>query len=48
MVSVYWNGHQDILEIKGEGDAELLIPALPDFLRQVDLEARRLVIDDHE
>jgi len=48
VVSVYWNGHQDILEIKDEGGAELLIPAVPDFLRQVDLEARRLVIDDHE
>jgi 16S rRNA processing protein RimM len=48
VVGVYWNGHQDILEITGDDGAELLIPAVPEFLKQVDLTARHLVVDDHE
>jgi 16S rRNA processing protein RimM len=44
----YWNGSQDILEIKDQAGNELLIPAAGDFLREVDLAARRLVIDDHQ
>jgi 16S rRNA processing protein RimM len=48
VVGVYWNGHQDILEIRDDAGEELLIPALPEFLKEVDLGARRLVVDDHE
>jgi 16S rRNA processing protein RimM len=48
VTGVYWNGHQDILEIADEAGAELLIPAVPDFLVKVDLDARQLVVDDHE
>lgn len=48
VVGVYWNGHQDVLVIAGEDGAELLLPALPDFLVEVDLGAHRVVIDDHE
>jgi 16S rRNA processing protein RimM len=48
VVGVYWNGQQDVLTIRdGEAD-ELLLPAVPEFLREVDLPARRVVIDDHE
>ena len=43
----FWNGAQDVLEIRDAAGNELLIPAVPDFLREVDLSARRLVIDDH-
>ena len=46
--SVYWNGQHDILEIQEAAGAELLIPAVPAFLKRVDLVARQLVIDDHE
>ncbi|HEY0708948.1 MAG TPA: ribosome maturation factor RimM [Polyangia bacterium] len=52
VTSVFWNGRHDVLTIT-PADAtpkseERLIPAVPDFLVEVDLEARRLVIDDHE
>jgi 16S rRNA processing protein RimM len=48
VTGVYWNGHHDVLTITSADGTELLIPAVPDFLVEVDLEARRLVIDDHE
>jgi 16S rRNA processing protein RimM len=48
VIGVYWNGHQDILEITDDAGAELLIPAVPEFLKQVDLATRHLVVDDHE
>jgi 16S rRNA processing protein RimM len=44
----YWNGTQDILQIRGPEGEETLIPAVEDFLREVDLAGRRIVIDDHE
>jgi 16S rRNA processing protein RimM len=37
-----WNGAQDILVVKGE--AEILIPALPEFVRAVDLAKRRIEV----
>lgn len=49
--SVFWNGHHDVLVIgsgRDEDENEILIPAVPDFLVEVDLETRRLVIDAHE
>lgn len=42
----YWNGSQDVLEIRDAAGHELLVPAAGEFLRAVDLAARRLVIDD--
>ena len=48
VVGVYWNGCQDVLVIADQDGAELLVPALPDFLREVDLDGQRVVIDDHE
>lgn len=48
VTSGYWNGQHDVLEIRDEAGAELLIPAIPDFLREVDLPGARVVIDDHE
>jgi 16S rRNA processing protein RimM len=51
VVGAYWNGQHDVLSIRPEGAGdqdELLLPAVPDFLREVDLAARKLVIDDHE
>jgi 16S rRNA processing protein RimM len=44
----FWNGAQDVLTIADDAGAELLVPAVPEFLLEVDLEGRRLVIDDHE
>jgi 16S rRNA processing protein RimM len=54
VVGAYWNGQHDVLTIRApkddraQGDpAELLLPAVPDFLREVDLQARQVVVDDH-
>jgi 16S rRNA processing protein RimM len=47
VVGAYWNGQHDVLTVRA-GDDELLVPAVPDFLREVDLAQRRVVIDDHE
>lgn len=47
VVATFWNGAQDVLTVAGEG-GELLIPAVPEFLREVDLDARRVVVDTHE
>ena len=44
----FWNGTQDILEIRQPDGEELMVPAVEDFLREVDLPGRRIVIDDHE
>ena len=43
----FWNGAHDVLTVDGEA-GELLVPAVPEFIRDVDLEARRLVVDPHE
>jgi 16S rRNA processing protein RimM len=44
----FWNGAQDVLTIDEPGGGELLIPAVTEFIRDVDLEARRIVVDTHE
>jgi 16S rRNA processing protein RimM len=48
----FWNGTQDVLEIVDSDGREVLVPAVGDFLREVDLSARRVVIeietDDHD
>ena len=43
----FWNGAQDVLTVDGP-DGELLVPAVAEFIREVDLEARRMVVDMHE
>jgi 16S rRNA processing protein RimM len=43
----FWNGAQDVLTVEGP-DGEVLVPAVAEFLREVDLDARRLVVDLHE
>jgi 16S rRNA processing protein RimM len=43
-----WNGAHDILTITGAEGDELLVPAVPEFLREVDLGARRVVVDPHD
>jgi 16S rRNA processing protein RimM len=44
----FWNGAQDVLTVVDDAGAELLVPVVPDFIREVDLEARRLVVDPHD
>jgi 16S rRNA processing protein RimM len=44
----FWNGAQDVLTIDEPGGGELLVPAVAEFIRDVDLEARRVVVDTHE
>ncbi len=46
--SVVWNGAHDVLMVQDGSGEPLLIPAVPEFLREVDLAARRLVVDPHE
>lgn len=43
----FWNGAQDVLTIEGP-DGEVMVPAVAEFLREVDLDARRVVVDLHE
>jgi 16S rRNA processing protein RimM len=45
--ATFWNGAQDVLTVDGPG-GELMIPAVAEFLVEVDLEARRVVVDPHE
>jgi 16S rRNA processing protein RimM len=45
--STFWNGAQDVLTVNGP-DGELLIPAVPEFVLEVDLDAQRIVVDLHE
>jgi 16S rRNA processing protein RimM len=42
-----WNGAQDIIAVVGEG-GEWLVPVVPDFVREVDVGAARIVVDPHE
>ena len=44
----FWNGAQDVLTVEGPAGEELLLPAVPEFLVEVDLAARRVVVDPHE
>ncbi len=44
----FWNGAHDILSIIDDAGAERLIPAVPEFLIEVDLAAARIVVDPHE
>ena len=46
--ATFWNGAHDVLTVVDEAGVEFLVPAVPEFLLQVDGAARRLVIDDHE
>jgi 16S rRNA processing protein RimM len=45
--SSFWNGAQDVLALDGP-DGELLVPVVAEFIRSVDLEARRVIVDMHE
>lgn len=46
---VFWNGAQDVITVGEEGkkitdDGQILIPVVPDFVRLVEPEARRVVV----
>jgi 16S rRNA processing protein RimM len=45
--ATFWNGAQDVLTLEGP-EGELHIPAVAEFIRAVDLDARRVVVDMHE
>jgi 16S rRNA processing protein RimM len=38
-------GEHDLLRVEGEAGVEHLIPAVPDLLREVDMEGRRIVVE---
>lgn len=46
VADVFWNGAQDVMIVRGE--SEVLIPAIAEFLRTVDVAARRIVVAWHE
>jgi 16S rRNA processing protein RimM len=46
--ATFWNGAQDVLTVQTPGGEELLVPVVAEFIREVDLVARRLVVDPHE
>jgi 16S rRNA processing protein RimM len=46
--ATFWNGAQDVLSIVDDAGVELLVPAVPEFLRELDLEARTVIVDPHE
>jgi 16S rRNA processing protein RimM len=43
----FWNGAQDVLTLEGP-EGEVFVPAVAEFIREVDLDARRVVVDMHE
>jgi len=45
--ATFWNGAQDVLTLDGP-DGEVMVPAVSEFIREVDLDARRVVVDMHE
>lgn len=44
----FWNGAHDILSVIDDKGAERLIPAVPEFLIEVDLAGSRVVVDPHD
>jgi len=42
VIDVFWNGAQDVLQVRGQG--EILIPAVAQFVRAVDVMARKVVV----
>ncbi len=48
VAEAFFNGAHDILTVKDAGGAEILVPVVPDFIRQVDLGAGYLLVDTHE
>jgi 16S rRNA processing protein RimM len=44
----FWNGAHDVLTVVDDAGAELLVPAVREFLRSFDPVGRTLVIDPHE
>lgn len=44
----FWNGAHDVLTIENDAGEQLLIPAVPEFVREVDVEARTILVDTHE
>ncbi|HEY4183795.1 MAG TPA: ribosome maturation factor RimM [Polyangia bacterium] len=42
VADLFWNGAQDVMIVRGE--AELLIPLIGEFIRSVDVAARRIVV----
>jgi ribosomal 30S subunit maturation factor RimM len=44
----YWNGAQDIMVVRTDGDAECLFPVVAEYVLHFDGERRRLTVDPHE
>lgn len=45
VADTFWNGAHDVLLVQREGEDELMIPALGDFVRSVDVAARKVIVD---
>jgi 16S rRNA processing protein RimM len=46
--STFWNGAQEVLSVLSPEGQEVLLPAVPEFVLSVDLEARTVVVNFHE
>jgi 16S rRNA processing protein RimM len=44
----FWNGAQDVIRVVHDDGSELLLPAVPEYIRDVDLDEARIVVDPHE
>jgi 16S rRNA processing protein RimM len=44
----FWNGAHDVLTIEDGSGEQLLVPAVPEFVLEVDLDARRILVNTHE
>lgn len=45
VADTFWNGAHDVMQVRGEGEGELMIPALGEFVRSVDVVARKVIVD---
>jgi ribosomal 30S subunit maturation factor RimM len=43
-----WNGAHDVMTVAVEGEEDWLLPVVPEFIREVDVAAGRVVVDPHE
>ena len=43
--SLYWNGAQDVMLVRGQGGDELMIPAVPAYLLRFDESAMRVWVE---
>ncbi len=47
--ALFWNGAHEVMVVRADGQEEdLLVPVVPDFIRELDRSAARVVVDFHD